>query len=432
MTKTDDPTKPQTDSAIQLLDRLLGVEVRKPGSAACVPAAIRIIEKLEPAGGMSVPVFPASYAGATDQSPPVYDLSGIEYGEVEEDVRVKNGTAKQRQIIRARLCALDSPQSQANRMEPAFVEDAQLAQLVPQAKATIPRKAGVSGEENLLRLAHRVADFRVRLSNQSAAIQGAIAKFASGDALALLRIMPTSILFGFWDSRGDQAKHARILLARIDAFNVVPCRRHALYSGPYSKDEFSEIVLGDATRAKKKEDADKMAEQGFSSAPSDGLGGVVVKDPIERLSLLSLTDLARIVCNGEDGRPNDVLTNAARRYLFALAGLAEGYARSTGSHRLRSGCELVGHAQGALVIELRGGVRDYPDAESLKQLYQNRDLLIAVATEAKDKLGIPSRLSDFVVSKETLQADFVTTAVPTAQAPASDSAEKKTKAGRKK
>jgi len=142
--------------------------------------------------------------------------------------------------------------------------------------------------------------------------------------------------------------------------------------------------------------------------------------------------LARIVCQDEDRKRGDELTNAARRYLFALAGLAEGYTRSTGSHRLRSGCELIPVDERGLVVRLRGGVPDYPDAESLKELYQNRDLLIAVATEAKDKLGIPSTLSDFVVSRETLQGDFVTTAAPAAQAPASDGADKKTKAGRKK
>jgi CRISPR-associated protein Csb1 len=425
MTQTNYPTKQQTDSAIKLLDSLLGVAARKPGSAAKLPAAIRLIEKLEPAGGMSVPVFPASYLG--DEDKPTYDLNGAEYGEPLMTIRGNDRERIIRPVLRARLCALDSPQSQANRMEPAFVEDPELAKLIPQAKATIPRRPGVNGEENLLRLPHRVADFRVRLSNQGATVKEAIAKFASGDALPLLRMMPTSILFGFWDSRGDQTKHARVLLARIDAFNVVPCRRHALYSGPYSKDEFSEIVLGDVTRAKKKEDADKMAEQGFSSAPSDGLGGVVVEDRIERLSLLSLTDLARIVCIGEDG-----LTNAARRYLFALAGLAEGYTRSTGSHRLRSGCELVAADKSSLEIKLRGGAGDYPEAEALKELYQNRDLLVAVATEAKDKLGIPSKLSDFVVTRETLKGDFVATAVPAVQAPATDGADKQTKAGRKK
>jgi hypothetical protein len=218
------------------------------------------------------------------------------------------------------------------------------------------------------------------------------------------------------------------LLARIDAFGVVPCRRHALYSGPYSKDEFAEVVLGDATRAKKKEDADKMAEQGFSSAPSDGLGGVIVEDRIERLSLLSLTDLARVFCNDQNGKRDDVLTNTARRYLFAIAGLAEGYTRSTGSHRLRSGCELVAAAGDGLTIELRGAVQDYTDAEAIKALYQNRDLLIEVATEAQKQLGIPKILPDFAVSKESLMAEFAATV----QVNAGEAADKKAKVGRKK
>lgn len=414
MNKTNQPNENEIKAAVEMLNGLLGVEARKPGSGAKLPAAIRVIEKLEPAGGMSVPVFPASYAGATDQSPPVYDLSGIEYGEVEEDIRVKNGTAKQRQVIRAHLCVLDSPQSQANRMEPAFLEDEELASLVPQAEATVPRREGVSGKENLLRLPHRVADFRVRLSNQAALVKEAIAKLVQGDALALLRLMPTSVLFGFWDSRGEQAKHARILLARIDAFDVVPCRRHSLYNGPYSKDEFAEVVLGDATRAKEKKDADKMAEQGFSNAPSDGLGGVIVHDRIERLSLLSLTDLARVVCHDTDGKRDDVLTNAARRYLFALAGLAEGYARSTGSHRLRSGCELVPVDSNSMSADLRGGLADYADADAVKKLYGNRALLIAIATEAVAALGIPQSLDAFEVTKEELRKEFSESTPPPA------------------
>ena len=43
---------------------------------------------------------------------------------------------------------------------------------------------------------------------------------------------------------------------------------------------------------------------------------------IERLALLSLTDIARVRCLSDDGKVDVKLTNAARRYLFALAGLA--------------------------------------------------------------------------------------------------------------
>lgn len=428
MNQSTDPQK-EIDTAIKLLDTFLGVEARKPGAAATLPAAIRVVETLEPAGGMNVPVFPASYL--SDDDKPGYDLNGIEYGEPTVTIRGNDRERVIRPIKSARLCALDSPQSQANRMEPAFADVDELAKLVPQANATIPRRSGVNGEENLLRLPHRVADFRVRLSDQAAVIKNAIAKFMCGDALPLLRLMPTSILFGFWDSRGEGAKHARILLARIDAFNVIPCRRHAIYSGPYSKDEFAEVVLDDSARAKDKKDADKMAEQGFSNAPSEGLGGVIVEGCIERLSLLSLTDLGRIFCKGDDGKCNDELTNAARRYLFALAALAEGHTRSTGSHRLRSGCELVPAADKPEPrIELRGAGSTGVEADCLKKLYTNRRLLIEVAKDAMCKLSVQQSLKAFVVSKDSLKSDF--TESPEAPTDSTAAENKPKPTGRKK
>lgn len=132
--------KQQLEADITLLDNLLGFDARKPGKAAFLPAAIRVIEPLEPTGGKDIPVFPTSYAGVNDQSPPVYDLAGIEYDEGKDTVRVKNGkTSEIPRIKSAKLCAIDSPQSQANRMEPAFLEADDLRELVPQATATIPK-----------------------------------------------------------------------------------------------------------------------------------------------------------------------------------------------------------------------------------------------------------------------------------------------------
>lgn len=395
-TQSDEQNK-QLRADIALLDGLLGVEARKPGKAAAHPAAIRIIENLEPAGGKDIPVYPASYAGATDQSPPVYDLAGIEYDDGEDIVRVKSSTGKAPRIRRARLCAIDSPQSQANRMEPAFLEAEDLRALVPQATVTIPKRE--NGTDSVLSLPHRVADFRVRLSDKGSAVKPMIAAFARGDALPLLRGFPTSILFGFWDSRGDDdvgVKHARILLSRIDAHDVVPCRRHSLYSGPYSKDEFSEVVLEGAAIEDK-----KLSGAGFTSAPSDGLGGVLVDGKIERISVLSLSDVARINC----GTPLDAAkTNAARRYLFALAALAEGHERSKGSHRLRSGCELV--AVGAPRLEYRGAQPE--NADILTTIYFDRRRLIAVAEEAMGSLGsCTSEPATYTVTKESLKGDVV-------------------------
>lgn len=409
------------EEAIKLLDRLLSVNARKPGAAVKLPAVIRVLESLEPAGGMDFPVFPASYAGTGDNDPPVYDLSGVVYGQVQETIRGKGKTTVQRQqIISAERCALDSPQSQANRMEEAFLEDSDLRSLVPQATVTIPRSGEKKAEESVLRLPHRVADFRVRLSDKKDVVRTAIGAFANGDALKLLKLMPTSIVFGFWDSRAEESqhKHARILLSRIDAFDVVPCRRHALYSGPYSADEFAKAVLDKP--AADKSDQDKMAERGYTNAPTEGLGGVLVKGRIERLALISLTDIARLSCQDKDNKTGETKTDAARRYLFALAALAEAYPRSTGSHRLRSGCELLTLSR---KVELRGGDGTYAEAEALKRLYEDRRMLIAVAKQAKGILEIPDQAEPFVLTKESLREDFGFASAPGATPPPANPAE---------
>lgn len=419
------PTPQEIESVNGHLDALLGMDARKPGAAATLPAVIRVTETLEAAGGKDFPVFPPSYAGEGTNAPPVYDLNGIEWGEVLREKTGKDGTKRiDRYIKRARHCTMDSPQSHANRTELAFRDDPELRALVPQAEASIPRKPEFADQSNvsLLALPHRVADFRVRASDQKEAAAKAIGAFAKGDALPLLRFMPTSIIFGFWDSRaeGYQHKHARILLTRIDAFNVVPCEKHSLYTGPYSKDECASVVLAndnlaqelaeydarstaDDEKAKASKEAkkwaDKMAERGFSNALASGLGGVFA-ERIERLSLISLTDIASVFCfkanEGAEGEkkndagkpePDKKLTNAARRYLLGLALLAEGHPRAIGSYRLRSGCELLATAKS---IEVLGAGSDTDDARTLKALCSNRLLLIEVAKAAHQILAIPA------------------------------------------
>ncbi|HEX4232230.1 MAG TPA: type I-U CRISPR-associated RAMP protein Csb1/Cas7u [Bryobacteraceae bacterium] len=421
------------------LDALLGMDVRKPGTAATLPAVIRITETLEPAGGKDFPVFPPSYAGEGTNAPPVYDLNGIEWGEVLRE-SAKDGTKRfTRYVRRARHCTMDSPQSQANRTEIAFRDDSELRALVPQAEAKIPRKLELDDQAktNLLALPHRVADFRVRASNQKNEAAAAIKAFAKGDALLLLRLMPTSIVFGFWDSRaeGYQHKHARVLLTRIDAFGVVPCERHSVYTGPYSKDECAAVVLGNENLAQElKEDdeqtkagkearkeaeewADRMAKRGFSNALDAGLGGVFA-ERIERLALISLTDIASIYCfkteetaagaspdseSLKNREPDKELTNAARRYLLALSLLAENYPRSTGSYRLRSGCELLPVKQERAIL---GSGNNSEHVNALKELCGNRESLIAVARAAHEILKIPVDLPLFESDKNSLKSDL--------------------------
>lgn len=419
------PSSKEIEDINKHLDDLLGINARKPGAAAGLPAVIRIIEKLEPAGGKSFPVFPPSYAGEGNNAPPVYDLNGIEWGQ--RETTLGNGAKRVTPYIKnARHCTMDAPQSHANRTEIAFTKDERLRALVPKLCATFPRDKAIASDAGLeevdvLTLPHRIADFRIRGSSNSKRADDAIKAFAKGDALPLLQLMPTSLIFGFWDSRavGYQHKHSRILLTRIDAFNVVPCEKHALYSGPYSKDECAAVVLNDdeladelaqppskmTDRAKQWDKA--MAERGFVSVPSSGLGGVILDEKngrIERLGLISLTDIASIFCQTPD-KPDwpeaSVATNAARRYLLALALLAESYPRSTGSYRLRSGCELVSIEKREIV--LRGGDTESAASKALLALCENRELLIAVAESARSILRIEPSLVSFLSDSASLR-----------------------------
>lgn len=385
-------TTPSTTEAIKLLDTLLSVEVRSPGRAAKLPAVIRITETLESAAGKDFPVFPPSYPGAAGK--PVYNLNGLTYGEPDA-----KGV---RPIAAAMVCTIDSEQSHANRTEVAFLEDPELRELVPQTKFLLPGIAGAPPiERSILELPHRIADFSIRLSSIGSKMSDSIKAHSGGDCTPLLLSAPTSLIFGYWDSRSESAhrkSHQRILATKIAAFDVIPCHRHAIYSGPYSGSECASAILGDdalsadlaAAEAAGEEAATetaalmkKMSAAGFTSAPSEGLGGIIAAR-IERSATLSLTCIANIYCLDKDGTVLATETNAARRYIFALALLAEQYPRSTGSYNLRSGCELI---TTGFTTEVLNGSDEQKDA--LRTLIDNREELLEVAKEARDILGVP-------------------------------------------
>lgn len=128
----------------QNLDALLGMDVRTPGTAATLPAVIRITETLEPAGGKDFPVFPPSYAAEGTNAPPVYDLNGIEWGEVLRERSARDGTKRiTRYIKSARHCTMDSPQSHANPQRSPF------SMILVSAPSSRRRKPGSRESSNL-------------------------------------------------------------------------------------------------------------------------------------------------------------------------------------------------------------------------------------------------------------------------------------------
>ena len=81
----------------------------------------------------------------------------------------------------------------------------------------------------------------------------------------------------------------------------------------------------------------------------------------------------------------------------------ENYPRSTGSYRLRSGCELL---LAAKKEEVLGAGSDSEHAKALIGLCGNREILIKVARAAHDKLKIPAKLDPFDSKKEDLRGDL--------------------------
>jgi len=175
--------------------------------------AVRLVQRLQPAGGHGDKVFPPTYA-TDDRMPLRYAV----------EKRKIDGTEKD-------CVLLDSVASQANRMEECLLE-------AWEGKALDFPVVGVdfSPYEDLadigflttLQAPHRIADALLRdsLVDSDPPIPfrdsdpGRKFTFASvRDATALFRLCPTALIFGVWDSTGPRggqgAKFQRALVSEI-------------------------------------------------------------------------------------------------------------------------------------------------------------------------------------------------------------------------
>ena len=166
------------------------------------PAALVIREYLVPVEGADGVLFPPTFASG-DGFPGGYNIDGDLNGE--------------------NIALIDSLGSQANRIEPMFAEP-NYAALVPQ----VIIKAGAKSV-SLLQAGHRAGDAIVRCSALQQEFQDAFKKLLDGDATALAKIAPTSLVFGVWDSRDTQAKMPRLIASTIRAFNVRKLTRSAQF-----------------------------------------------------------------------------------------------------------------------------------------------------------------------------------------------------------
>lgn len=257
------------------------------------PVAITIKQSLAPANGGDPVIFPPSYP---INAAPGYNIDHF-----------PDGTS---------LCEIDSPQSQANRIEPIFKD--KYRALVPQIEISVGGDGEKASKVNILvEAGHRAADAVVRMSSLAGRFHGAFLDAKSGNDFTLATLAPTSLLFGVWDSRSTQVKVQRIVKAQIRASNVLELTRSAQFT-PAADYVRSGAVHEDLDEGEG--DKNPLSEQGMKHAlATRSIGGVMLTTTSEltRTVAVNLAALRELRAGDDQDR-----TKALQSYLLGLALLA--------------------------------------------------------------------------------------------------------------
>ncbi|MYE06439.1 MAG: type I-U CRISPR-associated protein Cas7 [Chloroflexi bacterium] len=322
-------------------------------NAIAQDAAIRRIQRLQPAGGVGDKLFPPTYPpppGSPPNDPPRHVF----------ERRLIDGENVWTVLI-------DSVQSQANRLEEALLAAARDGLRLPYVTVDFGR-AGLDplAEITSLDAPHRVYDAILRdslLGNESfmRSEQGRrLASASPADATALLELSPAALVFGAWHSQGEGgglgAKFARVLVSEIMGINVpvdessnprtgeiVPQsagRRTGSRIDPLGVLRKVEVYKSPTDWATDKDAAGRGAKQVRPSeinhgniAPTVTPLGVTCAHA-EHRAVISLAGLRRLRFGSDD-------RNSAARELLLLIGLIALREQDTQGYALRSRCDLV-------------------------------------------------------------------------------------------
>lgn len=335
--------------------------------------AVRVRQKLQPAGGAGDKIFPPTYATG------------------ENKLRYAGET---RRVDGADLpvVLLDSVASQANRMEEALLvawERKDLDFPVIGVDFSGDKELADIGSVTSLQAPHRIADAILRDSTSTDGKtpfrdmpEGkAFTEATVKNATAVYQLCPTALVFGVWDSTGPKggmgAKFQRALTSEIIALGASAGRKVGSRIDPlgiqanvpvfHRKDNDSDwtIDLAEAKLNKKGEPIpfSRKGEEGKGKASAvnhsniaptiDEFAGGVTFDSALQTVVLSLPALRRLrFVTRLDGKPLDkrgAAEDAARVALAALALAGIVHQRAQG-YDLRSRCLLV--PDGPLRLEL--------------------------------------------------------------------------------
>ncbi|APZ44303.1 type I-U CRISPR-associated RAMP protein Csb1/Cas7u [Acidihalobacter ferrooxydans] len=283
--------------SIELTTELLDQWATDPNG----PVALHLKQKLLPVEGEGGVIFPPTYADIG------YNIDTLSDG--------------------TKVATIDSVGSQANRMEPMF-KLPDYAGLVPQ----IEIEYGESRKVSIFEVGHRLGDALIRSTDLKDEAQKAFKAFLdSGNAQAIAKLAPTSLVFGAWDSRDTQAKIPRLVQSVIRAWGVDKLTRSAVYAPPI---DYSALdVFSEEDKAKAENDPkNPLSKRGFVNALNNSAPGGIISHSIERDIMINLVALRRLQAG------NTEETKKLRRYLFGLSLVA---ATAPLDGFLRQGCLLT-------------------------------------------------------------------------------------------
>lgn len=239
------------------------------------------------------------------------------------------------------VCLLDSPASQANRMEAAI---SRLLQEEPSFELPVHRlNVPHIGTLTDLDLPHRTYDAAVGTAKMTDGSPWAKSKVAEAirlasrkDAAALLEHAPMILVLGGWDSHSSQAanawqgRHEKAVWSKVVAIDAFKMNRPGGRLDPMGLPSSLKVDLGDGN-------ARKLSEQGLGVVPAS-----IDKYPrlsvtmryAEQRSVVSFGVLRQLSFGSSEK------DHAARTFLGALGILCVAALHEDGGH-LRSECDLV-------------------------------------------------------------------------------------------
>lgn len=368
--------------------------------------AVRVRQRLQPAGGPGDKIFPPTYATGDNKLKYAGETRRIDGQDVP-------------------CVLLDSVASQANRLEEALLSGwEQKVFNFPVIGVDFSAEAGLAdlGTVTSLQAPHRIADAILR---DAINVQGdllfrdmpegkAYTDATTRNATAVYLLCPTALVFGVWDSTGPKgglgAKFQRTLTSEIVAIGASAGRKVSSRIDPLGiqavpiyqrKDDESDwtIEVGEAKHDKGKpvpfsRKSAGGGEKGKASAVNhsnitprtDEFAGGITFDSALQTTVLSLPALRRLrFVTALDGTPlknRPIAEQSARVALAALALAAVVHQRAQG-YDLRSRCLLV--PDGPLALEV---VKGDGSVEGATLSIDGANALIAVAQDAASAAGL--------------------------------------------